>query len=551
MRPAALLIAVTLLAALPAAAQEAAEERVSVEASAPRDVAVTIYRDPYRGEGGQMNARFPRGFGMISETRTVTLPAGRSTIRFEGVAEGMVAVSAIVTGLPGGTIEKNRNADLLSPASLVDGTLGNQVTITRTNPATGESVSEPATVRTRADGGLVLETEEGFTAVRCSGVPERLTFNRVPDGLSAQPVYSVDTFSETGGTYTVQLSYLSSGFDWQAHYVGTLSATDETMRLVSWLTVLNTNGQSFPDAEMLVVAGGLSVTSDFRRMSEPPQSRPLRLECYPIGSTARGSPVPYYGPAAVPPPPPPPPPPVAAPAFEADSIIVTGSSMKRSFEDATVGLSVVAQEEELGDLKLFRVPVPVNVAASGIKQVAFLQQDAVAASLLYLADCGPNDDFDDDTDEGDYDPLGMLLKGKNDLENGLGQALPMGELSLFEPSDFGPQLVAQLDLRDFARGQDIELELGESAQVQGTCGYRGDDGPSDRPGRWTRMRGKIANANPHPVRVRIRLADTPDLQVRWPDGTDFVKDGYRVAEVTVPANATRRYDWRVRDRSGR
>jgi hypothetical protein len=27
----------------------------------------------------------------------------------------MVAVSAIVTGLPGGTIEKNRNADLLSP----------------------------------------------------------------------------------------------------------------------------------------------------------------------------------------------------------------------------------------------------------------------------------------------------------------------------------------------------------------------------------------------------------------------------------------------------
>ena len=61
-------------------------------------------------------------------------------------------VTAIVTGLPGGTIEKNRNAQLLSPAALVDGTLGNRVTITRMNPATGAEVSERAVVRTRADG---------------------------------------------------------------------------------------------------------------------------------------------------------------------------------------------------------------------------------------------------------------------------------------------------------------------------------------------------------------------------------------------------------------
>ena len=109
--------------------------------------------------------------------------ARESTIRFEGVAEGMVAVSAIVTGLPGGTIEKNRNADLLSPASLVDGTLGNRVTVTRTNPATGGEVAEQAVVRTRADGGLVLQTGAGFEAVRCSGLPEKLTFDRVPAGL--------------------------------------------------------------------------------------------------------------------------------------------------------------------------------------------------------------------------------------------------------------------------------------------------------------------------------------------------------------------------------
>ncbi|MBT8431222.1 MAG: hypothetical protein KJP27_01880, partial [Altererythrobacter sp.] len=148
-----------------------------VDASEPTGLAVTIYRDPYGG----FDRDNPGGFAMISETRSVTLPAGESTIRFEGVAEGMIAVSAIVSGLPGGTIEKNRNAALLSPAALVDGTLGNRVTITRTNPATGQEESEQAIVRTRADGGIVLQTSQGYEAVRCSGLPEKLIFDTIPD----------------------------------------------------------------------------------------------------------------------------------------------------------------------------------------------------------------------------------------------------------------------------------------------------------------------------------------------------------------------------------
>ncbi|HSJ77739.1 MAG TPA: hypothetical protein VK913_03290, partial [Erythrobacter sp.] len=103
--------------------------REVVDASPPNDLSVTIYRNPDRDPDEQLNRNYPQGFAMISETRRVTLPKGESTIRFEGVAEGMIGVSAIVTGLPGGTIEKNRNAQLLSPAALVDGTLGNRVTI--------------------------------------------------------------------------------------------------------------------------------------------------------------------------------------------------------------------------------------------------------------------------------------------------------------------------------------------------------------------------------------------------------------------------------------
>lgn len=411
------LLAITPLPAL-------SQDRATVDVSAPQKLAVTVYRDPNRGEGQPMARDWPQGFAMISETRTVTLPPGRSTLRFTGVAEGMVAVSAIVTGLPGGTIEKNRNADLLSPAALVDGTLGNRVTITRTNPATGVAASESAVIRTRADGGLVLQTQAGFEAVRCSGLPEKLTFDRVPAGLSAQPVFTLDTQSSAGGTYTVRLTYLAWGFDWEANYVGHLRSGagrdgKVTLDLLSWLTVLNDNGQSFPDAELMAVAGKLNVESDFEALADPPTAEPLRLMCYPLGRTAGGSPLAYPPPLA-------PPPPGMTEAYDENSaadIVVTG--MARAAAPA-----MVANEENLGDLKLYRVPEPVTVSARGQKQVAFLDRKGVTGRFVYVRDCDPYNQ----EDASDLEPARILFATENSERRGLGAALPNGALTLYEPS---------------------------------------------------------------------------------------------------------------------
>lgn len=544
MRLIASLVVLTALAADPALAREV------VDASSPQALSVTVYRDPNRGEGDAMNRDWPQGFAMISETRTVTLPPGESTIRFEGVAEGMVGVSAIVTGLPGGTIEKNRNAELLSPAALVNGALGNRVTITRTNPATGRATSEQAVVRTRADGGLVLQTGAGFEAVRCAGVPEGLTFDRIPKGLSASPVFSIDTRDRTGGTYTVTLTYLAWGFDWQANYVATLAEPrgdgEFTMRLLSWLTLLNDNGQSFPDAELMVIAGTLNVTSDFEDLAEPPVAEPLRLTCYPLGSTAAGSPEPFYGPV---PPPPPPPPPMAAPAYYAnDSIIVTGSRMKRAPMEMAAPISVIsAEEEQLGDLKLYRVPMPVTVAAKGLKQVAFLNRDDVSARYLYRIGCDPFERYEAVGSPDELTEAEVLLVTRNEKKKGLGVALPQGGLTVFEPTGYGAQLVGVPSLRDYAVGQDIELSMGESAQVFSQCSYNGRGDPQDEDGRkWRKMRAEISNANAHPIRVRVVLGWSGDWEAKWPRRKTEVKDGNVVVEVTVPANATEKFDFQLR-----
>ena len=515
--------ALALAFATPATAQN----RTIVDASTPVSQAVTVYRDPERGMGGEMERDWPRGFAMISETRTVTLPPGQSTIRFTGVAEGMVAVSAIVTGLPGGTIEKNRNADLLSPAALVDGTLGNRVRITRTNPGTGAETVDSAIIRTRADGGLVLQTDEGYEAVRCSGLPERLTFDHVPDGLSAEPVFSIDTADRAGGTYTVTLSYLAWGFDWEANYVATFNeagdADDVRLKLVSWLTILNDNGQTFEDAELLAVAGRLNVESDFAGLSDPPTARPLRLTCFPIGSTAAGSPIQY---PLAPPPPPPPAPMMMARAemaqADAQGIVVTGSRM-------------VAREENLGDLKLYRIPERLDVAAQSLKQVAFLDQDAVTGQQIYRGQCFPGNSG--------LEPAQILFSTTNDKKHGLGVALPMGQIAFFEPSAFGEQLVAQEWLRDYAEGQEVEIALGQSSQVMVDCQQVSE---RDRGNYYdASMRASVSNANPHPVQLRMIVAydATPEISGQ----RSRIKDGRRIIEIDVPANGTRLLEWRSRD----
>ncbi len=210
MRPLRFLLLGCLGAAAPAAA-------VPVTTSAgPGAVAVTVYRNPHRSLSDGLELGWLNGYALISERRTVDIPAGEADIRFEGVAGGILPESAIVTGLPAGVVEKNQDAKLLSPGSLLDASLGRRVHLRRTVRATGEVTETEAVVRSGAAGAVVIETAAGVEALRCTGLPETLRHEEVPAGLSARPTLSVRTRSAAAARATVTLSYLAAGFDWQA-----------------------------------------------------------------------------------------------------------------------------------------------------------------------------------------------------------------------------------------------------------------------------------------------------------------------------------------------
>ena len=501
-----ILTAVLALAvAMPAAAG-------TVHAGEARDVSLTIYRDPNRGEGA-VNRFWPGGYALVSETRTIHLPAGTSVIRFEGVAQGLLPESAIVTGLPNGVREKNRDARLISPAGLVDANLKRRVILRRTDRATGKVTEQDAIIQAGPDAGVILQTAEGYEALGCAGLPERMIYDGVPDDLSARPTLSVVTESDRETTVTVQLSYLAEGFDWSADYVAEHDPGDaRKLSLFAWLTIANGGSESFADARLQVVAG--QPNREAAGDGPERQSGALELRCWPMATTRSGS-----SEALVPPPPPPPPPP---PAPMTQDIVVTA---QRRAESLMAVPAVVAEQEDLGDLKLYRVPIPVTVAAQAQKQVALLSQPEADFDRIYTADVG-------DAADG-FAPMALLLRSKNVKPRGLGLPLPAGAVVVYEPAAGRTIPVATSDLADRAVGDEVELAMGSSTDVQWALTRLSQNGLRQR---W---RVEISNARDVPAAVEIVIPYELERRVA---GVTRGRGGW-VWKTVVPAAGTARVEY--------
>ncbi|GLT02847.1 hypothetical protein GCM10007897_42720 [Sphingobium jiangsuense] len=487
-------------------------QQAVVVSQAPLSSSVTVYRDTNREEG-RFNLRWLRGYALISEKRRVSLPAGDAVVRFEGVADGMIAVSAVVTGLPGGIEEKNRDARLLSPASLLDGSLGNRVHLRRTDRATGRVTETDAIIRSGPDNAVVLETPQGIEALRCSGLPETLVYDRVPEGLSAKPTFSVQTRSPQATEAEVTLTYLATGFDWGASYVATIAEDGRTLDLFAWLTVANGNGAQFDRAQLLAVAGQPNRSSDFDALVERPPPPVLRLSCWPMDSTS----------TRPGPPPPPPPPPAPMMAATAD-ILVTA---QRRTEKA--GFSVIAAQEELGDLKLYRVPVPVDVLPNGQKQVAMIQREGVPFTSFHAGALEPW------REETASVPLARMLRMDNREKGGLGLPLPSGSVAVMRRRSSDELLLADSTMKDRAIGEKVEIAAGLSDQL------RLSQTVTASTEKERRYRLVLTNATNAGAAVEIAIPRLDGFDLATP-GRLKDKDGGKLWSVTVPANGEANLD---------
>ena len=501
------------------AAVSPATAQTIITSPEPEAVSLTVYRGQKYGNA-PISKDWPTGYALITETRTVSIPAGESVVRFEGVAEGMFPESAIVTGLPKGVKEKNRDARLLSPQGLVDAYLKRQVTLTRTSKATGAVRTQEAFITAGPGGGVILQTAEGYEALHCTGLPERMGFGGVPANLSAKPTLSVITNSDTAVTAKLTLTYMAAGFDWQANYVAQVQERGvdgpnfgkATVDMFAWLTLANGGNQSFMNANTMAIAGQ---PNRVRRGAQPrPTGGALQITCWPQQRTHQ---VPFRSGYPYPPPPPPPAPMAMYEAADAESIMVTGSRMRAEKLMSPVAV-VVAEQEDLGDLKLYRIPEPVTVNAKGQKQVAMLVKPGAAFEHYYAANV---DQFSEESQ-----PMTLMLRGENRTEKGLGLPMPQGQVMIFEDSKYGPLLAGQSSLTDRAIGEEVEMAVGQSSDVRMTHTQMSQKGSKQR---W---KVEITNARNSAVNVEVEIP----YQLLGKSRDIKKIDGVPTWKATLPAN---------------
>ena len=513
-----------VLAATPLAAQQGASlpappvrpDAPVVVSSVLKNVAVTVYRAPNRG-AGSINPDWPQGFALVTETRVVTLPAGPAVLRFEGVSEGLLPETAVVSGMPDGVREKNRDARLLSPAGLVDAFLKRSVTLRRTDHKTGKVREQQAIIQAGPNGGVILQTPEGYEALGCAGLPERMLYGRVPKDLSAKPTLSILVESARARTVTLQLVYLSEGFDWAANYVVDRAGDGKQLGITGWITVANGGVTSFPNAQLNVIAGRLNKGYRAPLPRTPPGT--LNLKCWPLDITSTH---PFWEL-----------PPIIEPTVDdyAEEVMVTGSRMAY----ASVPMAVMAPPppppappppppppaEDLGDLKFYRIPFRVDVSAKGQKQVALLIKDKVAVEQLYTTILY-------DWMAGRVQPLTMMLRVQNRESDGLGLPLPAGAASVFETVGGRRLLVGEARIGDKAKDERVDYELGLSPAVQ----YSSVVTERDAKGAYQLWQVTLTNARPFDAEVEMLIPFNID-----PEPTTWERRGASwVWRVRVPAN---------------
>jgi hypothetical protein len=497
-----------------------AAQAADVVSTKPDSVAVTIYRDGPASTRrlSDLNAEDTQGLALVVETRLVDLPAGRSRLRFEGVADGIIPQSAAAEGLPAPPTERDFDYDLLSPGALIAHSIGRRVSVVRTDARTGRETEEVATLASGPEG-ILLDFGDRVEALHCGGERERLIFDHAPPGLTDKPTLSLRVDVPAAGRFKVRLSYLTVRLDWSADYIARIDPDGRTLDLTGWITLANRGAAGFADAPTQVVAGHIS-----RRPVETPApaSTPVAALCWPGQTT-------HAGWAERPRP--------GAKGTEVDEVVVSGQRAFSLFAPPPPPPpSPRVAESQLGDYKLYTLGEPTTVAARQTKQVLFLSQPAVKFETVYRHEV-----FDYDAAR-PVPPIAasVILRLENTSAQGLGRPLPAGQVNVrkrFPEAGGRELLVGDYPLaRDVPVGEPLELAVGLASDV--TVARTVTSVTPDGHGHVRRaLEIRAANAKTTPVVLEIRhhRLGAPAFRVVAESLPHGLKSGDPLWRLAVPA----------------
>jgi hypothetical protein len=428
-------------------------------AGADRMLSVTIYAND---------------LALVQDKRDIDVKGGRQRLEFQDVSAKIRPETVSLTASDIGIVEQNFDFDLLTPAKLMEKAVGRQITIVRINPANGAETREQAQVLA-TNGGVVLKIGERIEVLRDDGLPVRVIFDKVPENLRAQPTLSVTITSPHAGTRPATLSYLTPGLGWRADYVALYDEHESKLDVQGWVTLTNSSGTTYDNAQTLLVAG-VPVTIDETRQNNWRQP-PAR------------------------------------------------SSLQQAGTES-------GDRERLGDYYLYPLAERTTIANLQTKQVSFLDVHGVPAEHGFEFH---NRWLSTTEKPQSAQSVYSFSTGKH---AGLGDQLPAGVLRFYMRDQRGdPQFIGESRIDHTPMGSTLSLETGEAfdVKVQPTVVQRTNLGTFE----WqTDMKYELTNALPRQVVVHL-LQDGLYADARiTQQSAKSTRRSAETAEwaVTIPAN---------------
>ena len=352
---------------------------------------------------------YNNNLAFVKDTRRIELPAGKSVIAFEGIAGSIKAETAMFQGKGITVLEQNYDYNLLTPANILEASVGQTVTTAVTNPQTGEDILDSAEIITANHGSPILKFSYGYE----TKFPGRIIYNQLPDNLRTQPTLVVSLDNKQAGSRDLELAYLTNGLSWKTDYIAEITAQDE-LTLNGLVTLQNNSGTDYKDAKVKLIAGNIN------QINPQPPVRPRNM------MLAKGM----------------------------------------SFDSAAAENAAAPSREELSDYYLYTLPRPTTIKDKQTKQVSLLTKDKVKfskeyklVSPFYLNLYSNSGTFTRQNPD-------VIFKMVNNADSHLGEPLPKGIIRMYQSDRNGNLLfIGENEIKHTAVNEKIELQTGKAFDI--------------------------------------------------------------------------------------
>ena len=429
---------------------------------------------------------YNQGSALVSDRRTVSLPAGETRLEFPGLPREVQDTGAVLRA-DGVTVRRQSvDATLPTDDALLTALVGQDIGFERVNPATG--AVEVVRGRLLSPPPALLVEVDGRIRTSLPGSP---VYDSLPAGVRLQPAWT-GLVTADKAVREATLSYLTGGIGWGAEYMITLARDGKTLDLDALASLHNGTATSFPAASVKLVAG---------EVARPPEDQ-----------------------------------------------MMVKASRGGGMEMAAMAAAPMADaaREQLGAFHLYTLDGAVDLPAGRTVQHALLAARGVPVTTEYHLDGPPHVIYNQIPAE---QPVHVetRLSFQSTADSKLGKPLPAGTARVFAPDAAGAlHLVGAARLDHLGEGRTAHVALGRAFDVTATRVQTDFKRLSDR---ITESAHRITLANGGDAAVTVIVRETIGGQWEMLDASaphEKTRADQATWTVAVPAKGEAQVTYRVR-----